>query len=78
MLGMVKPVRQNQVGCLIIMEAPSVFGLSPGFFCLGERGGGTLIANIICIFIHMQLKYNLSLYIEPMNTLNQLRMYKNS
>ena len=64
------------------MEAPSVFGLSPGFFGLGERGtgswGGTLIANIIWIFLHMQLKYNLSFYIEPMNILNQLRMYKNS
>lgn len=60
------------------MEAPSVFGLSPGFFGLGERGEGTLIANIICIFLHMQLKYNPSLYIEPMNILNQLRMYKNS
>lgn len=52
------------------MEAPSVFGLSPDFFGLGERGEKTLIANFVGIFLYMQLKYNPSLYTGPMDILN--------
>lgn len=74
MVRMAQPERQKRLGCLLTMEAPSGFGLSPNFFGLGERGEKTLTASAIWIFVYMQMKCNSSLFTGPVNMLNQLGM----